>query len=117
MYKTTKGDKVSAILGELESGLKNIYGGKLKKIVLYGSYATEQYQPGSDLDLMVLLDLAETDFYLYDDAVLDLTIELTTRYGIYISVIKNNIDFFDEWNETLPFFKNVVKEGVLVYGT
>lgn len=65
---------------------------------------------------MILLDLKENDIYKHDDAVLELTVDLTTRYGIFVSVVKNNIDFFDEWVDTLPYFKNVTTEGVTLYG-
>ena len=114
--KIIKNSRLSDLLEELESGLKQIYGQSLKKIILYGSYAREQQKPGSDLDLMILLDLKENDIYKYDNAVLELTVDLTTRYGIFVSVVKNNIEFFDEWVDTLPYFKNVMTEGVALYG-
>ncbi len=83
----------------------------------YGSYAREQSEPGSDLDRMVLCDLDEKDIRKFDEAVLELTIKmLTTRYGILVSVVANNVDFFYEWFDTLPYFKNVITEGITLYG-
>ncbi len=110
-----KDSRLSDLLGKLESGLKQIYGRSLRKIILYGSYAREKQEPGSDLDLMILLDLEEKDIYKYDEAVLELTVDLTTCHGIYVSVVKNNIEFFDEWVDTLPYFKNVITEGIALY--
>ncbi len=48
--------KVYRMLEEIESNLLKIYGHKLKKIILYGSYARGEQAPGSDLDVMVLRD-------------------------------------------------------------
>jgi predicted nucleotidyltransferase len=39
------------ILDEIESHLKNIYGSKLKRIILYGSYARNDQNAESDLDI------------------------------------------------------------------
>lgn len=78
---------------------------------MYGEQA-----PGSDLDVMVLLEMGEEEYRQYSEKVLDLAVDLTTRYGVVISIQENNIDFFDEWADILPFFHNVINEGVELYG-
>jgi len=104
------------IVNEIEVGLKEIFGDKLRKIILYGSYAREQEVNGSDLDLMALLDLTDEEIESKNEEVLELTVELSTRYGIFISIVKNNEEFFNEWVDTLPYFKNVIDEGINIYG-
>ena len=37
------------------------------------------------------------------------------KYGIVISPIIKNDKHFEKWMEVLPFYQNVVKEGVCVY--
>lgn len=106
----------ASVLAELEKQLRLIYGDKLKKIVLYGSYARNDQDPDSDMDVMVLLDMSEQEIKKRHDQVLDLVVELTTRYGIVVSIIENNHDYFYEWVEVLPFFKNINSEGVEIYG-
>ena len=32
------------------------YGGQIKKVILFGSFATGEYQPDSDIDLCIVLD-------------------------------------------------------------
>jgi len=111
-----KDGKEYNLLTEIEANLKKIYGSKLQKIILYGSYARNEQVPGSDLDVMVLLDLDEAEMRKYSEAVLELAVDLTTRYGIVVSIQESNIDFFNEWTDTLPFFSNVSKEGLELYG-
>ena len=111
--RQTAGDKrKNGILSEIEKGLREIYGTELRKIILYGSYARGEQAVGSDLDIMVLLDMEEKRIKKYSEQVLDLTVELTTRYGIVVSIQENNIDFFNKWSDILPFFSNVRREGV-----
>lgn len=104
------------ILAEIESNLRKIYGPRLKKILLYGSYARGEQVQGSDLDVMVLLDMDAEEIKKYYEQVLELLVDLTTRYGIVVSIQEGNIEFFNEWVDTLPFFKNVNNEGVELYG-
>ncbi len=111
-----KDSNLHSLLNEIEDGLKQIYGDKLKKIILYGSYAREQEANGSDLDLMLLLDLTDEEIESTNEEVLELTVDLTTRYGIFISIVKNNFDFFYEWVDALPYFKNVISDGINIYG-
>ena len=42
-------------LRELEAGLREMYGGRYRGLVLYGSYARGEADEGSDVDLLLLL--------------------------------------------------------------
>ncbi len=116
MSERVKISGLKELLYELETELKKIFGGKLKKVIMYGSYARGGSDEGSDLDIMVLVDMDEEEIKRNRDRVLDLTVDLTTRYGIVLSIIENNHDYFYDWVEVLPFFANVEKEGVSIYG-
>lgn len=49
---------LNELLYELKAELKNIFGKKkLRKIIVYGSYAREKSNKESDLDIMVLVDM------------------------------------------------------------
>lgn len=115
-YHPLEGTRKTEILAEAKNNLIKIYGSKLKKIILYGSYARVEEEKGSDLDIMALLDMEEEEIKGHSEQVLDLAVDLTTRYGVVISIQGNNITFFNEWADTLPFFNNVKNEGVELYG-
>lgn len=107
---------IDALLLELEKKLKDIYKDKLRKIFLYGSYARGDNEEGSDLDIMILVDMDDREIKRRRDRVLDTAIALTTQYGIVLSIIENNYDHFYDWADVLPFFSNIKKEGVNIYG-
>lgn len=69
----------------------------------------------SDLDIMVSVDMDEGEINKKRDEVLDMVVNLATRYGIVLSIIENNYDYFYDWAKALPFFTNVIKEGVNIY--
>jgi len=47
---------IKPILREVKETLKEIYGRRLKGIILYGSHARGDAAEGSDIDLIILLD-------------------------------------------------------------
>ena len=108
--------RLKGLLYELKNELKKVFGEKLKKVIVYGSYARGESDEGSDLDIMVLVDMNEEEIKNERDKVLDLTVDLTTRYGVVLSIIENNYDYFYDWAEVLPFFANIIREGVSIYG-
>lgn len=45
--------------------IKKIYGLHLRKVILYGSYARRDFEQNSDVDIMILLDISESDLKSY----------------------------------------------------
>ena len=48
-------EKLQTILAELKSRLEALYGDRLVNLVLYGSQARGDAEPGSDIDVLVVL--------------------------------------------------------------
>ncbi len=88
----------------------------MKKVFLYGSYARGDNAEGSDLDVMVLVDMDEKGIKGQREKLLDIIVSLTTKYGIVLSIIENNYKYFYDWVNVLPFFSNIKREGVSIYG-
>jgi len=49
-------DRVQSILAEVRRGLEEIYGPRLKGLVVFGSYARGEATPDSDLDVLFILE-------------------------------------------------------------
>jgi predicted nucleotidyltransferase len=48
--------KLASTLSQLERGLRDLYGERFRRLLLYGSYARGEADEGSDVDLLILLD-------------------------------------------------------------
>ena len=102
---------VKKLLAELKEGLKKLYGERLTRLYLYGSYARGDQQEGSDLDVLVVLnnfERAPAELERTSDLFCDLSLE----YEITVSLM-----FMREkdWlTADKPLLRNVRVEGVLV---
>ena len=107
---------ISNIIEEFINKVNTILGNRVKKIILYGSYARGDYNKSSDIDIMILTDLTDEELYEYSLKIWDCAynIEYENDFDIDISAVIKNIDRFNYWLEALPFYMNVQKEGVVL---
>lgn len=107
---------VSNVIDEFVKGINEILGDRVKKIILYGSYARGDYNKSSDIDIMILTDLSDDEIVIYRKKINDLAydIEWNNNFDIDISPLVKNIDRFNYWLEALPFYMNVQREGVVL---
>ena len=96
--------------------INKILGKRVRRIILYGSYARGDYNNSSDIDIMILTDLSddEIDEYRKKISYLAYDIEEENDFDIMLSPLIKNIDKFNYWLDTLPFYMNVKKEGVVL---
>ena len=91
--------------------LKNIFGGSLEQIWLYGSYTRGDFDSESDVNIMVLVDLPKDKLSSYRRKVSDLSFVLDLKYDVLLSIKLQDKETFQKFAEVLPFFKNIIREG------
>ena len=108
--------KIEKAIQEFVSKVNKLLGDRVKKIVLYGSYARGDYNKESDIDIMILTDLTNEEIIKFRRKISDIAydIEEANDFDIYISPLLKNLERFNYWLEALPFYMNVQKEGVIL---
>lgn len=96
--------------------LKRIYKDKLDKVILYGSYARGDYTEESDVDIMILLSISDMEIKCYQELLSELTYDFNTTFEIDIKPIAKSKAEFNKWVNSYPFYSNIQKEGVELYG-
>ena len=104
------------ILLEFTQQVQKVLGKNLKKVILYGSYARGDYRENSDIDIMVLTTLTDEEIRQIKTTIYDVAFDFQMEYGVDISVIIKNEEHFNYWLGALPFYDNVQKEGVILFG-
>ena len=77
-------EQIRALLRDLKTGLKRLYGPRLREVLLYGSYARGDQDEESDVDVLIVLD--EVQRYGGEvDRTSILISELLLNYAVTIS--------------------------------
>ena len=101
---------------EYVSEVNKIFADKLKKVILYGSYARGDYNEYSDIDIMTLVDMPDIEIKKKFNEVVNSKCEIDNKYDVYLSPVIKDINQFNDWLPVLPFYQNVSNEGVIWYG-
>ncbi|MDC7290394.1 nucleotidyltransferase domain-containing protein [Blautia schinkii] len=96
--------------------IKKIYGKHLRKVILYGSYARGDFSSDSDVDIMILLDMSDLELKKYSQQLSYMTYDFNLDNGIDIKPIAKSEQHFRKWVVNYPFYANINKEGVVLYG-
>ena len=94
-----------------------IFSDKLNSVILYGSYARGDNDSESDIDLMLLIDIPAEQHSGYLDAIAKVASRLSLESDdcVTISVSMQDLQTFEKYKAILPYYRNVVSEGVVVY--
>ena len=108
--------KIIELLSVTEIELKNLFGDKLKQLIVYGSYARGDYDNESDLDIMAIVDLEDAIIRAYRRKVSAIAGKICLEFEILPSIMLQELNQFNNYLEVLPYFQNVKNEGILIYG-
>ncbi|MEN6413436.1 MAG: nucleotidyltransferase domain-containing protein [Veillonellales bacterium] len=109
--------RVTTIMNEIVDSMKNIFGDKLRQVILFGSYARGEQEEYSDMDIMVLVNLNDQELNPYNNAIADIMTDISIKYGVLPAIIDKNYEHFHHWVPFLPFYQNVKAEGVEFYAS
>ena len=104
--------QLSGMMAQLIEGVKQLFGDADMEVILYGSYARQEADDDSDVDVMVLLDVPREQLPSYRRELARIAGDLLYDYGVVISPVLENRAFFERNRNTYPFFRNVDKEGI-----
>lgn len=107
-------DNLSFLLGEYREAMERILGNRLKRVILYGSYARGDFKQDSDMDIMILADVQAEEISNYADKIYDITYDFEMQYGMEINPSVQSVQTYEKWKNVYPFFINVEKDGVTV---
>lgn len=102
--------EIRNILEEFKEEIGKLYGTRLKKVILYGSWARGDATEDSDIDLLIVLE-GEIAPGAEIDRIIDIITEINLKYNVLISVYP--VSEQDYSSVQSPLLINVRKEGIL----
>ena len=58
-------ENINKIISEFITAINDTFGNRVKKIILYGSYARGDFNTSSDIDIMILPDFPDNEIVKY----------------------------------------------------
>lgn len=96
------------VLGDLDGGLRKLYGRRYRGLVLYGSHARGEADEDSDVDLLLLLDGAvEVGKEIRRSS--ELVSSLSLEAGVVLSLVPVSVENYRISSD--PYLINARREG------
>ena len=105
---------LNQLLSEVLQYSMKTFGSRLDSVILYGSYARNEADDESDIDIMILVNEDAQVLSSYRYALNAFGTGLDLKYGVLTSMVLQDAETFYTWKDVLPFYKNVLEEGVKV---
>ena len=108
---------IDTLLSTLVENVKATFGKSLVSVILYGSYARGDFDADSDVDIMAIIDLTTDEIARYSGEIDKLASRLSLENDVCKTICISLQDSvtFNKYRSYLPFFSNVVSEGVKLY--
>jgi predicted nucleotidyltransferase len=105
-------EQLGIITGRIVDVASQRLGEHLEDVLLYGSYARGDHGNESDIDIMILADVTAAEACELEQDLVPMTNQLDLEHDSLISLYVKDSATFHRWLDVLPFYKNVLTEGV-----
>ena len=72
------------------------------------------YTSSSDIDILVLTDYKPSEFYSVLKRLSNMTYDIELDYDVILIPLINNITIYNDEIDSIPFYENIQKEGVVL---
>lgn len=109
-------ERIKNIALEVNEELIKLFGEKIERIILYGSYARGDFNLESDIDIMILLNCDQKEIKEKRKDISRIASRVGLRNDIMVSLLARNYREYVSNMRYQPFYRNIEKEGKRIYG-
>ena len=104
--------ELDMLLNEVYRNMQSVFGNRLISVILYGSYARGDYDQESDIDIAILADATRGELKKYHHELVSQMTHFMMEYGVLVSFTEIPVKDFEEYKDTLPYYRSIAEEGV-----
>jgi predicted nucleotidyltransferase len=104
-----KNPKIKTIVAKLRKSFQVLYGKRLVKMILFGSHARGDAEPGSDIDVLVVLE-GQVNPAKEIERTSEIRASLCLHYDVVVSCLYISAERYT--TEQSPLLLNVRREGI-----
>ena len=98
-----------ALIADFKAAVTGLYGDRLAKVILYGSYARGDAHEESDVDFLVVLKDENISVYREIDRMNDAVFDISLKFNKMISFVPGTISKLNQ--SRMPLYNSVREEG------
>ena len=111
-YEESRADvEANEILANYVEVIKQIYDSNLEKIMLLGSYARGDNKTGSDIDIMILVNISDIEAKAFQKKLFDETYDFNMDNDVEINPMMHSKELFYKWVDNYSLFSNIEKRA------
>lgn len=107
---------INSVKTEVACMVSDLLKGDLVEVILYGSCARGDYTADSDIDIALITKCNRMDVKKYDDALAGIATTLAMKYFAIVNFVCLPYDEFLEKKTWYAYFRNIDREGEVLYG-
>lgn len=103
--------EVETVVSNYASQIKTMLGDKLDAVILFGSYARGDYEDGSDVNVMVIVNIPQNQLAALRTQMRDIAFELEWENHLLLSIILESADVVCKYKGSLRLLQKCVGRG------
>ncbi|HBA67833.1 MAG TPA: toxin [Lachnospiraceae bacterium] len=96
---------------QIVESYRSVYGDNIIAIYLYGSYARENYDDESDIDITAIVKGDRLELQKQLKQIWDMSADIGLENDVVISPAVIPFDEYERYKQILPYYMNILKEG------
>jgi len=112
MEKSLNNDFVNRLVQDVHAQASLLFKDSLNNVILFGSYARGNYDEYSDIDFMLVVNLSSVQLSGYRKEIAKVASKLSLQYDLTVSLHLQDSHTIARYGDVLPYFKNVMEEGI-----
>ena len=109
-------NELRVITEEIVNETKKLLKEDIYKIILYGSCARGDFDRESDIDVMIVMNCQKEEISCHRKQISKIASRIGLKNDMEISLLLRDKDTFEQGKDVMPFYKNIQREGVALYG-
>lgn len=89
---------------------------EIQDAYLYGSYARGDFNRESDVDIFLTVDLDPSELAVYRTRISEISSDMSLAHDVTVSITVKPLEQFRRYSDILPYYKNVLREGIRCAG-
>ena len=113
-YNHVADTRINAVTQKVLRAARDTLGDSLDRVILFGSFARGDFDAESDIDFLIIANVSQEEASASRRQIRKRLPGIDLEYDIAVCLHVTGSETFNRFKNVLPFYQNVLREGVLL---